>query len=347
MFKKENIIYVTFSIIFIFMIALSGFGVYRTLKESKIDSNNMLYKNKSKVSYFVNIKENNFINSTVLGSGKTYITELVDNIKMTMEYEYDASLKLNLSKDYKIIATIYGLYNETPNSNRNPIIWEKEYVIKNLEKENLVESDNFKIKETFDLDLSIYNNEANKFKETFSIPTVSYLEVKMVVNVTGNNSEYNLRENKTVLAKIPLTDKVFHVEAQANEESENLVPSNNISELQIDQRKLVIHFIIVVSSIILLVISIKKILDNVADDEFDAFLTNIKKEFNEIIVETDTMVDAKDLQPIIISSFEEMLNLATSLELPIILYEENNLALFYIVKNEILYSFLTKRNKKD
>ena len=74
-----------------------------------------------------------------------------------------------------------------------------------------------------------------------------------------------------------------------------------------------------------------------------------KKDFNEIIIETDNMVDAKDLQPIVITSFEEMLNLATSLELPIILYEEANLAVFYIVKNELLYSFLVKRDrhKKD
>lgn len=349
MFKKGNLIYFVLLAIFIVNIFNSSFNVYKTYNEAKQETDNMVYNNTSKVSYFVNIKENSFINSRVLPSGKTYITELVDTIRMTMEYSYDSSLKLPIERDYKITATIYGLYNENPNSTRNPIIWEKEYLLKEINKETLANSDSFKITEVFDLDLSIYNDEANRFKTVFAIPTIAYLEIKMPVNIVATTDDYNLRDTQVVLAKIPLTDKVFNIDANPSNETEKLLPSKNIVEVQIDQRQLTIHLVISIGSLILGLITLKKIIDSQEHEEYYSFLDKIKKDFNEIIIETDNMVDAKDLQPIVITSFEEMLNLATSLELPIILYEEANLAVFYIVKNELLYSFLVKRDrhKKD
>jgi hypothetical protein len=346
MFKKGNILYFILSFIFVITLSNSSFQLYKTYSDSKVQIDNMSYTNKSKISYFVTIKDNSFISSRVLPSGKTYITELVDNIRMTMEYEYDADLKLPFEQDHKIIATIYGLYNENPNSTRNPVIWEKEYSIKNLTKETVQDGDKVLITETFDIDLAIYNDEANRFKAVFSIPTIAYLEITMPVNIVGGNDDFELKENYTVLAKIPLTEKVFYIEASSNDESEKLVPSKNVEEINIDQRQLTIHLVIAISSIVLLLISVKKIIDSNNKEEYYSYLDKIKKDFNEIIVETDNMVNAKDLQPIVITSFEEMLNLATSLELPIILYEEANLAVFYIVKNELLYSYLVKRDRK-
>ena len=77
------------------------------------------------------------------------------------------------------------------------------------------------------------------------------------------------------------------------------------------------------------------------------FLKKLKRDYNEIIVETKNMVNVKNLKPIAITTFDELLNLSNSLEMPIILYEKDEVACFYIVKDKIIYTFLIKNKVKE
>lgn len=343
---KKNIKYLFLLVIFIVVIGQSGFSLYKIVNEGNVDKNNHIYNNKAKVNYSVHIKDNDFISSRVLGSGGTYITDLTEKISITMEYEYSSENPLPLEEDHDIVANIYGLYNENPNSTRNPVIWEKLYLIKPISKQIYPSKNNIKIVETFDVDLSVYNQEAERFKTTFSIPTISYLEISMSVNIISNTDDYELRENNKLIAKILLTEKVFNIETSENSNAEKILQSKNVVEVNIDQRKVTIYLVLLVSSFVLGGLTIRKIMEQPDQEEFHNMLESLKKEFNEIIVETDNMVDAKTLKPIVITTFDELLNLATSLEMPIILYEEANLAVFYIVKGDIIYSYLIKKEKK-
>ena len=343
---KKNIKYVILLIAFALIIGKSGFELYKIINESNVDKNNHVYTNKGKVNYLVHLKDNDFINNKILLSGGTYITELTEKISFTMEYEYSSENPLPIEEDHSINATIYGLYNENPSSTRNPIIWEKPYIIKPIAKEIYTTKTSIKVVESFDVDLSIYNIEADRFKTTFSIPTISYLEIVMPVNIVSETEDYSLKENYKLTAKIPLTDKVFNIETSENDSAEKLLPSKNVIEVNIDQRKVTIYLVLLFGSFVLAGLTIRKIMEQPDQEEFHNLLESLKKEFNEIIVETDNMVDAKTLKPIVITTFDEMLNLATSLEMPIILYEEANLAVFYIVKGDIIYSYLVKKEKK-
>lgn len=343
---KKNIIFISMLLIFVSIIGYSGYSLYGIVNESNVSKNNHVYTNKGKVNYYVHLKDNDFISSKILGSGGTYITDLTNKVSFTMEYEYSSENPLPIEEDHNITATIYGLYNENPNSTRNPIIWEKPYVIKSSVKETYASKTNIKVVETFDVDLSVYNLEADRFKTTFSIPTISYLEIIMPVNIVSNTDDYELRENYKLTAKIPLTEKVFNIEVSENDSALKLLPSKNVIEVNIDQRKVTIYLVLLFGSLVLAGLTIRKLMDHPDQEEFHNLLDGLKKEFNEIIVETDNMVDARTLKPIVITTFDEMLNLATSLEMPIILYEEANLAVFYIVKGEIIYSYLVKKEKK-
>jgi hypothetical protein len=344
--KKNKGVFIFLLLIFLLIIGHSSYSLFKIVNDSNVDKNNHVYTNKGKVTYFVTLEDNDFISSKILGSGGTYITDLTNKISMTMEYEYSSENPLPIEEDHGITATIYGLYNENPNSTRNPIIWEKPYIIKSNTKETYTSKNTIKVVETFDIDLSIYNAEADRFKTTFSIPTISYLEIVMPVNIISNTDDYELKENYKLTAKIPLTEKVFNIETSENDSAEKLLPSKNVIEVNIDQRKVTIYLVLIFGSIVLAGLTIRKLMDNPEHEEFHNLLDGLKKEFNEIIVETDNMVDARTLKPIVITTFDEMLNLATSLEMPIILYEESNLAVFYIVKGEIIYSYLVKKEKK-
>jgi hypothetical protein len=323
----------------------SGYSLYKVYSDSQVVEDNLVYTNTGKVSYYVSIKDNDFISSKIMPMGQTYITSLVEKITMTMTYIYKADQALAIEEDHKVIANIVGLYNENPNSTKNPSIWEKEYTIKPLNKVTSSSKDEIKITETFEIDLSIYNDEATRFKTEFSIPTITYLEIIMPVNLIASTDKYELDENYRLMAKIPLTELVFDIDASSEDIAEKLVPSKLINEVAIDQRMLSIYLMLFIGSLVLALITIKKLLDQGEVEEFHSQIDKLKSEYNEIVVETDNMVDARELKPIVITTFDEMLNLATSLEMPIILFEENNLAVFYIVKGDIIYSYLLKRER--
>ena len=342
--KKGKYIYLTLLIVFLVILGQNGYRLYSLYKESNSNKQNLTYTNKSKIDYSVTIKENDFISQTILPSNKSYITELVDKIDMVMEYNYESSENMPISQENSLTATIYGLYNATPNSVNNPTIWEKEYVLKSTKKTEHQSINKINVKEFFEIDLDFYNKEAIRFKEHFAIPSVVYLEVKLNVSLRGLTDKYYINETYPMTAKIPLTEHVFFVDAMLSDNQEKLVPSSNISESQVDQRKVVLYATLLVGSLLLSLITIKKLTEFKKDEDFLNQITRLKKEYNEIIVETDNMVDTKELKPVVITSFDEMLNLADSLMMPIFLYEEFNLCCFYIVKNDIIYSYLIRNH---
>lgn len=329
------------------LFAISVYDLTKILIESNAKSTPLSYTNSSTIDYNVYLKQNDFIGESILPAGKTYITELVDKINMTMKYEYNSSLSIPISYQHKIIATIYGLYNEDPNSDDNPIIWEKETVIKDLKETVTKSNNNFIVTENFDLNMTEFNEEIAKFVNRFDIPTAAYLEVKMPVIINGSNKKYLINENYIVIARIPLIDKVMSVEAETNK-SETKNAKTLIEEtFKIEPGKTIVYSLVIIISGALITISIIKLTKSNSKSSYNVELQKLKNDYNELIVATNNMVDIKKFIPVSIVSFEEMRNLSNCLTMPIILYEKKEVACFYIVKDNIIYVYIMKEKKKN
>ncbi|NLV90517.1 MAG: DUF5305 domain-containing protein [Tenericutes bacterium] len=341
--KTEKRILIVLLIVFSMIFVHASYNIVTLLLEIKGNENSMVYSNNSKVDYSVYIKDNEFVNEKILKAGENYISSLTEKINMTLEYIYSSSEDLKLSYDYKIYATIFGFYNEIPTEGyNNPVIWKKEFSIKEIVSKNISSADNFKIKENFDIDWILFNEEVNKFKENFSIPILSRLEIKMDVNINGSNDNYAMKENKSVVAYIPLTEQVFNVDTVLNDFEEKILQSNDLSIVQNNQRQIILFSIVIVILSFLIIFTISRIVSFKANKSFHKKIDEIKKNYNEIVVETKNMINTKGLKPIAITSFDEMLNLAESLISPIMFYEEKNYACFYIVKSDVIYMFVLK-----
>ena len=343
--KQKKKIFLFLLTIFIFILTISAIKVYLIIEDSKSTKNNLMYTNNTSIDYSVSINENEFIKNEDLESYEMFISETVRSIKMKMSYKYNASEDISVNETHKIFATIYGRYNETPTDpDNNPIIWQRKYVIKDRAAKEYPKTSLVDIEEEFDLDWNYYNQEVIKFKENFSLPTTAFLEVKMVVDIFGQSNNYTLNETKEVIANIPLAEQVFSVEKIEEKDENKMVSSKDIISHQKEQRKLAAYIILVVISFVLVVITIKQILNCKEKQPFQEEIDQIKHDYDEIVVETKNMVDTTDLNPVTITTFDEMLNLADSLMMPIMLYEERNLACFYIIKSEMIYVYL-RRNK--
>lgn len=340
--KKEKKLLIFLLIVFIVILINGTYKSIMIFSELNGGKNNLVYTNTSKIDYSVYIDENDFITSKVLGAGETYISSLTNKINMKMNYQYKGSEALPLSVKHRVVATVTGIYNESPTEKyNNPVIWKKEYVL----VEDVTKNYNDKtldVEEKFELDWKTYNEDVLKFKENFAIPTLAKLEVKMFVYIEGSNDKFELKEEKEVVANIPLSEQVFSIDANLNDVEEKTLSSKDITYLQDNQRKLGMYVVVIVLMIALILVTINKIMMFKKVKTFHSKIEEIKKDYNEIVVETKNMINTKGLKPIAITSFDEMLNLADSLITPIMLYEEDRLACFYIVKGDVMYMFIIK-----
>ena len=335
-------IYIFLLIVFLIIFFFSSYNIYLISKHE--DSQyRASYTKGGRTDYFVTISNNDFIEDRALPSGKSYITELTEKITFTKEYNFDSNVDLDFNRRHEITATIIGRYNQNPNSNFNPVIWEKEHSIKPEKTETFENASEFNIRETFEIDLREYNREARSFKEKFQIPVVIELVLAMPVSVNGSNSDYRVNDSSVVESSIPLDEKVFTINVSEQDQSENYIQELNETEEQtIDQRKLSLYIVIFVSSLSLIVITINKIRESLHNICEKDLIKKIKKDYDHIIVETKNMVDTHQLIPINITNFEEMLDLANTKEQPIMLYEEDKVAVFYIIIREQIYSYIVK-----
>ena len=303
------------------------------------------YSNTSSVIYSINVDNNNFIKEPSLESGRSYITNITKGVSMTFDYEYKADEILPLSYQYSIKATLFGLYNEDPTSETNPVLWNKEYIIKKDTGVLTKNGNSLSLVETFNLDVRAYITELIKFVDYFQIPTISYIKIEMPITVYGDNGVYSVSKKYNISLKINVEDKVFFIEQPtlAPENGYLTLASSDLKDLDIVG--VIIYLTSFMASLIVILIVIKKILEYKELINYEERLEKIKSNYSEIIVLTNSMIDTKKLKVISIVSFEEILNLAANLSSPIMAYEDTKEANFYIIKDEIIYSFILR--KKD
>lgn len=345
--EKRRFIYIAIMLVLLIIFIVSSLTIKKIVDDSKSTKYNLIYKNTSNVDYNLSIRENEFIKPEYIKDYEVYISSLVKEIDMTMTYKYEGSSSLPIGKKSRVVATIYGQYNLSPTEKiDNPIMWKKEYVIKENKYEEPTDLYDFEIKENFKLNYEDFNKEVIRFKEKFSLPTIAYLDVTLEVEFGGYSDQYSLKEKQVVSAKIPLNEQIFSVDTVKNYTEDKSILSNETTAIRSSNRKLFIHIALVILSAFSIVVTFKMILSTKEERLFHEEVLAIKKSYDEIIVETKNIFNIKGLNLIKIINFDEMLNLADSLVVPIMLYEESTKATFYIIKGEMFYYFVMENNKK-
>ena len=94
---------------------------------------------------------------------------------------------------------------------------------------------------------------------------------------------------------------------------------------------------------------LKKLFKFTNKTEYDITLSKILKTYDEIIVNTNNILDVDKYSIIDIPEFKEILNLSRELLLPIMNYEvkKGKETWFYVIKDDILYRFTVKEKKQE
>lgn len=343
-FKLKKQVFIYLSVFFLIIFFMSLYKLTMKLIEDN-NSTNKIYGNTSSVKYNVHIKDNDFINEEFLPEDRAYITSISDYVDMDLSYNYNGSLSLPLTYSYSVNISLYGQYNQSVNSDRNPILWEKNYVIKSETEQIKTNDKKININEHIRINVKDYIKEIFNFIEHFQIPTVAYIDISMPIHLYGGNNQYSLEKTYEVSARILIEDKVYKInvnDGMPAVETYKLIKQDNSI---MASKEVLINLLVIVVSLIIVLLTYNRAKQSITYENYSKKLEKLKVNYDEVIVLTNNMIDLKDLKKISITSFEELLNLSSNLDLPIMLYEKEREAYFYIIKSEIVYNYVLKNDE--
>ncbi len=293
------------------------------------------YSQKGSISYKVYLNKNNFYSEDYLEMNKSYVASLIKYIDIYLDYNFNINETTTVDFDYKIVGELVIENNKT-----NLRYFEKEYVLQDTKIAKLVKSNTKNIKENIKIDYAYYNGLANSFKSTYGLETNSYLNVYMIVTPKVDKSiNYRITDSNKISLRIPLSEKAIEINLDASNQSINkqIIPDK---EVKFNTLYLLLELVFFVPTCILMIKMINKLLS--AFDIYTAYDKYVKKqlkEYDRLIVETNSPLKTRGLNVIDIRSFTELLDARDNLNLPILYLNTipHKEGVFYILNNNDLY----------
>lgn len=141
------------------------------------------YKEDSKIDYKVYLKPNDFFAEDFLPQGMSYVTSLIDFLRLDFNYNLDLDEKVSGNYSYYIKGTV------TANrENSDSKFYTKDYILKDVKTESYTDKENINIKDSIDVDYDIYNNVLTSFRDEYGVQMDGNLKVSLIVENNVKNS---------------------------------------------------------------------------------------------------------------------------------------------------------------
>lgn len=317
---------------------LSIIEIWLSMKRVNESNGDLLYSYKinENIKYSVDLFENNFIDTTTMEEGKTYISDLIKQINMNFIYTYSGSKNINLKYNYEIMGKLVG---ENISNSLEEVVWEKKYEILPIIEKTLDDTSGFTINESFAVDYPLYKQEVIEFKKKFGMVLTNKLNIIMTINITSDGELVDSRKMKVI---IPVGIQAFAITKDYKDSFQNDI-YDTTTKIEF---KDVSHFLNGIMRfticLIIFVFSFKLIFNLRPQNYYNKKLRKILKTYGNIIIEVDNAIIEKDYQIIDVKSFDEMIDLEEELRIPIMFNEidKNRYGIFTLINDKILYKYI-------
>lgn len=305
------------------------------------------YAENSAVDYKVYLKDNNFYEEDYLGKDQAYIASLIKNVVAEFDYSYQLqSTEVNYNAKYTLGAQVILTVKQT-----GKVLLEKDYPIKEDVSVTATGS-KLIIKETATLDYDTYNSFAKGLVDTYKLSGVtSSLRLYLDVTVHGNCADFankKLTERTTALM-IPLTQELIDININASlpySESSVIVCGNH--------DKNAFKFIAIGFSIFEIFLIIELVIYIYAtrndDIKYEIKVKRLVNAYKSYIQKIVTEFNSEGYQILKVNTFNEMLDIRDTVNLPILMSENSDktLTTFMIpTNNNLLYLYEIKVEDYD
>lgn len=310
------------------------------MPESNASDENVImsYTQQGNLDYRVYLKPNEFISSEYLEEGEAYILDLIDHVRITSLYSFNSTSKTNVAGTNKLVATLKIYYKESSDKSQNPEVMTKEQTLD--EKVINFTDDKYSTLSSYDIYLDDYLKMVEEFQSKVKISIDAYLEISMENELSGSVGGASYDGNYGTSLSIPLSESVVKIDSQKNDSKTEKIYESDL----VKTNKTVMSYIVIanVLTFIIICLLLRKLFMFTNKSEYERTLNKILKNYDDIIVNTSTILDVNKYKLIEIEEFKEILNLSRELLLPIMNYEvtKGKETWFYVIKDDILYRYV-------
>lgn len=300
------------------------------------------YTNKFNYDYKINLISNKYMtNDEIKDKNLAYVTDLIDNIKLNLNYDYTASKNSEIKCTYSIVGLMQAVYTRNGEQQK---IWEKEETLLK-EKTTDSASDNIQIAETLKLDLKDKNELINNFKQQLGMSIDAKYTVKLKIKVSTQVEGKEIEDELTPFINIDLAEKTTKISGENNiENSEYISKEYNITEKS-NILALFIDIVLIIIAVFVLRYVSKFKIANVVRNEYKYELNRILKICQDKIVQVSTRPNDEEIEVVYVKDFGEIFKVSEELFKPILYYnaKENEEAWFSVMSGKTSYRFVLKK----
>ena len=300
------------------------------------------YTNKYNYDYKINLISNKYMtNEEIKDKNLAYVTDLIDNIKLNLNYDYIANKNSEINCTYSVVGLMQAVY--TKNGEEQKILEKEEPILG--EKTINSASDNIQIREKIKLDLKEKNNLINNFKQQLGMSIDAKYTVKLKIKVSTQVEGKEIEDELTPFINIDLAEKTTKISGENNiENSEYISKEYNITEKS-NILALFIDIVLIIIAIFVLRYVSKFKIANVVRNEYKYELNRILKICQDKIVQVSTRPNDEEIEVVYVKDFGEIFKVSEELFKPILYYnaKENEEAWFSVMSGKTSYRFVLKK----
>lgn len=339
--NKINYTKVLLVILFMLVIVLNVVMYRKGFYKANVES--IMYKEDNSINYKVYLKKNNFFDVPYLEEDKTYITSLIDYIKVNYNYNIQFNKVVSGNYKYYILATVEA--NKPNNEVGN--YWTKNYKLSDEKKIKIDKSTEYSINQEIKIDYNKYNKALNEFKSTLGIASTGILKVRLVVESDLDSNGLDVPVTSNLILKMPLSEKT--IEASIDLDAKNNVKEiTKVVETKEEKRSklLVLGISFIVELVILAVLTIINRRNRRAN-MFENTVNKYLNTYDSIIVNIDKFPTLSDYNVIEVSSFEELLDAHSEVRMPINYFRDDIRSYFILLSDNTAWRYVMKRYKME
>lgn len=274
------------------------------------------------VRYAVYLKDNDFYEEDHLGEGQSYVASLIKHVLADFRYDMqmDAS-DIRYEYSYKIDATL--LIEDTKTG---APLFSPTYDIRPEQKFSTVQN-RLSIREQVTVDYDTYNDLAHDFINTYNLnDTKSSILFTMHVNVLGTcaAASENCQSEYTVSLRVPLVARTVRIdmtESVPSAENKILAVENGTAK---DISRIFTFVFTSLDAVLLLAFIIFVYVTRNDDINYEIKIKRLLANYKSYIQRIQNAFDREGYQVLLVSSFNELLEIRDTLQSPILMCENED-----------------------
>lgn len=302
------------------------------------------YTNKFAYEYIVNLVKNKYIDETSLGmTQQAYVTDLIDNIKLNLNYSYIASSDSTINYKYSINGKLAAVYTRDGEEQK---ILEKNYKLLE-ERKKSSEGKEINIAEVLSLDLQEQNKLIKDFEQNMNMSVDATYTITLDIETDTRIEGEDVKNKISPKIIIDIGKKTTKIYGDNNQEDTEYIMAKVEEDTKPNTVYLMIYVICMAVSIIALRYLLRKTESTVIiKNEYRQEINRILRLCQDKIVQVKSQPDIDIDKLIEVKDFGELVKLSEELYKPVLFWEDRDRSesWFIVMSNNTVYRHIIKKD---